>query len=133
MKKNFKILIVDDDADTLTVLSDLLSEHGYDVATAADGVEGIKKAEEEKPDLALVDTRLPKMDGYKVCRGIKEMQGSNAKVIMFTAYGDAVNVDRAKEAGADDFLAKTEDFANMHRAIRQLLWIEGYIDPKANG
>ncbi len=40
---------------------------------------------------------------------------------MFTAYGDAVNVDRAKEAGADDFLAKTEDFANMHRAIRQLL------------
>jgi len=119
--KNLKILIVDDDADALTVLSDLLIEHGYDIATAADGVEALETAAKEKPDLALVDTRLPKLDGYKVCRGIKEMQGSDTKVIMFTAYGDAVNVDRAKEAGADDFLAKTEDFANMHRAIRQLL------------
>ena len=121
MKKNFKILIVDDDLDTLTVLTDLLSEYGYDVVTAADGVEGLKTAEEERPDLALVDTRLPKMDGYKVCRRIKVMPGSDAKVIMFTAYGDAVNVVKAKEVGADDFLAKTEDFANMHRAIKKLL------------
>ncbi len=52
---------------------------------------------------------------------------------MFTAYGDAVNVDKAKKAGADDFLAKTENFANIHRAIRQFSWIEGYIDAKANG
>ena len=121
MEKNFKILIVDDDADTLTVLSDLLMEHGYDVVTASDGVDGLKTAEVERPNLALVDTRLPKMDGYEVCRRIKEMKGFDAKVIMFTAYGDAVNVAEARKVGADDFLAKTEDFANMHRAIRKLL------------
>ena len=121
MEKRFKILVVDDDVDTLTVLTDLLAEHGYDVVTAVDGVEGLKTATEERPDLALVDTRLPKMDGYEVCRRVKEMKGLDAGVIMFTAYGDAVNVAKAKEVGADDFLAKTEDFANMHRAIKKLL------------
>jgi len=121
MEKRFKILVVDDDVDTLTVLTDLLAEHGYDVVTAVDGVEGLKRAEEERPNLALVDTRLPKLDGYEVCRRIKEMKGLDAGVIMFTAYGDAVNVAKAKEVGADDFLAKTEDFANMHRAIKKLL------------
>ena len=121
MAKNSKILVVDDDADTLTVLTDLLIEHGYDVVTAANGVEGLKKAKKEKPDLALVDTRLPTMDGYEVFRQIKEMKGLDAGVIMFTAYGDAVNIEKAREVGADDFLAKTEDFANMHRAIKKLL------------
>ena len=121
MDKNCKILIVDDDKDSLTVLTDLLIEHGYDVVVAADGVEGLKVAEQEKPNLALVDTRLPKMDGYEVCRRIKDIQGLSAKVIMFTAYGDAVNVVKAKEVGADDFLAKTEDFSNMHRSIKKLL------------
>jgi CheY-like chemotaxis protein len=121
MAKNSKILVVDDDADTLTVLTDLLIEHGYAVVTAANGVEGLKKAKKEKPDLALVDTRLPKMDGYEVCRQIKEMKGLDARVIMFTAYGDAVNIEKAREVGADDFLAKTEDFANMHRAIKKFL------------
>jgi len=90
MEKKSKILIVDDNPDTLTVFTDLLIEHGYDVVTAANGVEGLKMAAEERPDLALVDTRLPKMDGYEVCRQIKEMKGLDVKVIMFTAYGDAV-------------------------------------------
>jgi DNA-binding response OmpR family regulator len=121
MEKRFKILVVDDDADTLTVLTDLLMEHGYDVVTAGDGEAGLKVAAEEKPDLALVDTRLPKLDGYEVCRRIKAMKGLDAGVIMFTAYGDAVNVAKAREVGADNFLAKTEDFANMHRAIKELL------------
>lgn len=121
MGKHFKILVVDDDVDTLTVLTDLLTEHGYGVVTAADGVEALKMAAKERPDIALVDTRLPKINGYEVCLGIKQMKGLNAKVIMFTAYGDAVNVAKAKKVGADDFMAKTEDFANMHRAIKNLL------------
>ncbi len=121
MEKKSKILIVDDNPDTLTVFTDLLIEHGYDVVTAANGVEGLKMAAEERPDLALVDTRLPKMDGYEVCRQIKEMKGLDVKVIMFTAYGDAVNVVKAREVGSDDFLAKTEEFSNIHRVIEVLL------------
>ena len=121
MEKRLKILIVDDDVDTLKVLTDLLIEHGYDVVVAADGVKALKMAAEERPNLALLDTRLPKMDGYEVCRRIKQIKGLDAKVIMFKAYGDAVNVAKAREVGADDFMAKTDDFANIHRAMENLL------------
>jgi DNA-binding response OmpR family regulator len=102
-------------------LTDLLIEHGYDVVVAADGAEGLNVAEKERPRLALVDTRLPKMGGYEVCRRIKGIKGLDAKVIMFTAYGDAVNTVKAKEVGADYFLAKTEDFTNIHQAMKELL------------
>ena len=116
-----KILVADDDTDSLTVFSDLLIESGYDVVVAANGVEALHIAQTERPDLALVDVRLPKMDGYELCRRMKQVKGLDIKIIMFTAYGDAVNVAKAKEVGADDFIAKTDDFANMHRAMKKLL------------
>ena len=121
MEKKFKILIVDDDADTITTLSDLLKEHGYDVVSASDGINAVEMAEKEKPDLSLVDIRLPKLDGYEVCSKIKHMKGLNIKIILFTAYGDVVSVEKAKQVGADGFLGKTADFANMHRSIENLL------------
>ncbi len=68
-KQSMSILIVDDDADAHMVLSDLSIEHGYDVATAADGVEALKAAAKEKPDLALVDTRLPKCHCLSIQQG----------------------------------------------------------------
>ena len=121
MEKNFKILVVDDDADTITTLSDLLVEHGYDVVAASDGKEALNMAEKERPDLVLLDTRLPKLDGYEVCLRIKQIKGLDTKIVLFTAYGDAVHVAKAKKVGADDFLGKTDDFANMRRAIENLL------------
>ena len=121
MGKNNKILIVDDDANTLTTLTDLLTEDGYTVVTAPDGKNALEKIAKEKPDVVLLDTRLPDTNGYEVCRRIKAMNDLNSKVIAYTAYVDAVNVTRAREVGTDDFIAKTTDFANMRRAIRQLL------------
>jgi CheY-like chemotaxis protein len=121
MEKKVKILVVDDDADTITTLSDLLMEYGYAVAAASDGKEALSMVEKERPDLVLLDTRLPKLDGYEVCRKIKLMKGLDAKVILFTAYGDAVHVAKAKEVGADDFLGKTVDFTNILRAMENLL------------
>ncbi len=121
MKKNIKILIVDDDADTLTTLSDLLIEVGYNVIVAADGEQGLNTAEQEKPDLALLDIRLPKIDGYEVCWRIKQMKESDIKVVLFTAYGDAVSVANAKKVGADNLLGKTDDFANILRTIKALI------------
>ncbi len=121
MEKSFKILVVDDDVDSLTVFTDLLIESGYDVVMATDGVAALHIAQTERPDLALVDVRLPKMDGYELCRRMKQVKGLDVKIIMFTAYGDAVNVAKAKEVGADDFIAKTDDFANMHGAMKKLL------------
>ena len=119
--KCFKILVVDDNVNSITTLTDLFEEDGYTVVVAADGGKALKKIQEEKPDIVLLDIRLPGMDGYDVCRQIKEIKGSNIKVIMYTAYVDVVDIVKAKEAGADDFIGKTSDFAQMRRAIEKLI------------
>ena len=121
MPKIRKVLIVDDDVNTRTTLSDLLSEDGYNTITAADGKEALDKAHKKKPDIVLMDIRLPKMDGYEACQKIKEMEGVNPKVILYTAYVDAVNVTKARDVGADDFKGKTSDFSTIRNTINNLL------------
>ena len=121
MSEEVKILIVDDDANTRTTLSDLLAESGYEIITAADGKEAIERVKEEKPYVVLMDIRLPGIDGYKACLEIKKMKEVTAKIVLYTAYVDAVNVAKAREAGADDFLAKTSDFSDMLGAVEKLL------------
>ena len=121
MSKEGKILIVDDDSNTLMVLTDLMGEDGFNTITAADGKEAVNKVLKEKPDIVLMDIRLPKIDGYEACKQIKEMGEATPKVILYTAYVDSVNVTKAREVGADDFLGKTSDFFTMRTTIRKLL------------
>ena len=121
MSEKGKVLIVDDDRNTLTVLTDLMDEDGFTAITAADGKVAVDKVRKEKPDIVLMDIRLPKMDGYEACKQIKEMAGANPKVILYTAYVDAVNVTKAREVGADDFVGKTSDFSQMRDTINKLL------------
>lgn len=120
MSDNVKVLIVDDDANSRTVISDLLSEDGHDVLTAIDGTTALDKVQKENPNVVLMDIRLPGMDGYQTCRQIKEMDGSAPRVILYTACIDALNATKAREAAADDFLGKTSDFSNMREAIKRL-------------
>jgi len=80
-----KILIVDDDEDILTILGDNLREEGYDVLTAEDGKSGIKLAEENKPDIIILDIMLPDMEGFEVCKIIKDNNDINCKIVMATA------------------------------------------------
>ena len=121
MSEQVKVLIVDDDLNTRTALTDLMDEDGFNTIAAADGKEALDKAHKEKPDIVLMDIRLPKMDGYEACKQIKEMAGANPKVILYTAYVDAVNVTKAREVGADDFVGKTSDFSQMRDTINKLL------------
>jgi len=120
MPERCKVLVVDDDGTARTTISDLLAEAGFTVVLAADGEQAIEKATEKRPDVIILDTRLPGMDGYEVCKRIKEIKGLATKVIMYTAYVDALNVARAREVGADDFIAKTSDFAMLREAIENL-------------
>ena len=121
MSKEARVLIVDDDSNTRTALTDLMDEDGFNTITAYDGKEAVDKALKEKPDIVLMDIRLPIMDGYEACKQIKEMEEANPKVILYTAYVDAVNVTKAREVGADDFVGKTSDFSTIRNTIRKLL------------
>ena len=115
-----KILIVDDDRNTIQTLNDLLGEYGYDIESAINGSQAIQKIEKQPPDIVLLDTRLPGMDGYTVCEKIRSISGSSIKIVLYTAYADLVDVSRAKAVGADEYISKTEDFSNLLRILNML-------------
>ena len=121
MAKNCKILVIDDDENSRITISDLLAEDGYEVIVASSGEEALEKVHTEKPAVALLDIRLPDMDGYEVCRRIKENEGLSTKIIMYTAYIEAVNAAKAREVGADDFMGKLSDYSNLRRGVEQLV------------
>jgi two-component system alkaline phosphatase synthesis response regulator PhoP len=118
---NKRILIIEDDETTRTLLDELLTAEGYVVCAAASGDEGIKKASQEKPDLVLLDTVMPVMDGIETCRRIKHVEKVPAKVIMYTAKIDAIDAVRAREFGADDYCIKGQNPEFLLKAIKGIL------------
>ena len=106
-----KILVVDDEASIVTMLAYNLKKEGYDVVTAEDGEVAL---ESENPDLLLLDIMMPKMDGYEVCRKIREK--SNVPIIMLTARADEVDKVVGLEMGADDYV--TKPFGNRELIAR---------------
>ena len=109
-----KILVVDDEASIVTMLAYNLKKEGYDVVTAEDGEVALEKFESEKPDLLLLDIMMPKMDGYEVCRKIREK--SNVPIIMLTARADEVDKVVGLDMGADDYV--TKPFGNRELIAR---------------
>ena len=115
------ILIVDDELNMRIALADVLVGCGYKVIKAANGKEALDKVHKENPDLILLDTRLPGIDGDEVCRQIKKVEGLNIKVIVYTGYVDAVDADKARASGADDYIVKTTDISFLLERIKNLL------------
>lgn len=109
-----KILVVDDEASIVTMLAYNLKKEGYDVVKAEDGEVALEKFESENPDLLLLDIMMPKMDGYEVCRKIREK--SNVPIIMLTARADEVDKVVGLEMGADDYV--TKPFGNRELIAR---------------
>lgn len=106
-----KVLIVDDVPDTLEIIQKLLRFEGYEVIIAYSGEEGIKKVEEERPEVVLMDISLPGIDGNEALKRIKRIN-PNQCVIMLTAYATVDNAIQALKEGAQDFLKKP--FENEH-------------------
>ena len=102
-----KILIVEDDKFLRDLLSRKLEEEKFDITTAVDGEEGIKKIQEEKPDLVLLDLILPGINGFDVLKRMKEDPATaDILVIVLSNLGQKEDVDRAITLGANDFLVK---------------------------
>ena len=106
-KSDIKILCVDDEPDILEILKYNLSNEGYNVSTAKDGVSAIKKANDSKPNLIIMDVMMPNMDGIEACEKLRNDVKFNDTIIMFlTARGEDYSHVAAYEAGADDYVTK---------------------------
>jgi DNA-binding response OmpR family regulator len=118
------ILVVDDTPHNVKLLADILMAKGYAVCTAASGVEALEKVEKEQPDLVLLDVIMPTMSGYEVCRALRANPATELlPVVMVTALDPEEERVKGIEAGADDFLAKPVNVAELLARVRFLLRI----------
>ena len=107
MRMGYKILAVDDNKDTIAILSLLLNKEGYQVITAMDGLEAIQRAEQEQPALILLDVMIPKKDGFEVCRAIKEnARTKEIPIIFITAKIDLATHRQGLALGGCEYLTK---------------------------
>ena len=106
-KKDTTILLVDDELDILEIIGYNLSAEGYNVLTAQNGVEAIKKAKKHKPELIILDVMMPQMDGIEACEKLRLIPELSETVITFlTARGEDYSQVAGFEAGADDYITK---------------------------
>ena len=116
-----KIVVVEDDINIAELLRLYLEKDGFEVLIAHDGGEGLRLAEEEKPDLVMLDIMLPVMDGWQVCRALRK--NSKVPIIMLTAKGETEDKVTGLEMGADDYIVKPfevkELLARVHAVLRR--------------
>jgi DNA-binding response OmpR family regulator len=117
-----KILIVDDEADLVSVLRFGLQVEGFEVISAFDGEEGLKLARDQRPDLVVLDLMLPKMDGYQVCRALKfDERFRSIPVFILSARSGEQDRKLAHEMGADAFVTKPYDMRDLVTRVREKL------------
>ncbi|RWC50572.1 MAG: adenylate/guanylate cyclase domain-containing response regulator [Mesorhizobium sp.] len=117
-----RILAVDDTPENLEILRMRLEANGYEVATAADGEEGLARARELTPDLILLDIMMPKLDGISVVRMLKHDQSLRSiPVILVTAKADTRDVVEGLDAGGDDYLTKPFEHRALLARVRSML------------
>ncbi len=122
MKNTRKIAIIDDQYFILRLLSYILEEEGYACFAASDGEEGIRLIKREKPDLVFLDINMPKMDGYQVCREIRQDPDiKNTYVITLTAMGQDVDQKASLEAGANEYMLKPFNPKTIRKRVAQVL------------
>jgi len=120
MKK--KILIVDDEKQIARMLKIRMESMGYEADVAHDGVEGLEKAQQYKPDLIILDVMMPKMDGFEVCRKLKEDPVfKSTPIIMLSVKAEEKANDLGVLAGADDYMPKPFEPEILMAKIRKLL------------
>ena len=106
-KQKIKVLVVDDESDIVEILKYNLQKEGYEVATAEDGIKGVKTAVKFQPDVILLDIMMPNQDGVETCRQIREIpELKNTFIIFLTARMEEYSEVAAFDVGADDYITK---------------------------
>ena len=121
-----KIALVDDDRNILTSVSLTLEAEGYQVATYTDGASGLEGLTTDKPDLAILDIKMPRMDGMELLRRLR--QKSDVPVIFLTSKDEEIDELFGLKMGADDYIAKPFSFkevqARIHAILRRNQWLQ---------
>lgn len=125
-----RALLVEDVSDTRHMVEFVLSQEGWEVISAQTANDGLDLARSDKFTLIILDIGLPDKDGLELCRQIREFD-QQTPILFYTAYGDLLNHDEAKEAGAQGCLRKPEDTARLHEIARQI--VEGKSDAEQAG
>jgi CheY-like chemotaxis protein len=122
-----KILFIEDEPDQIAMVTIRLQANGFEVFSAMDGVEGLKKVKEIKPDLILLDMLMPRMNGAEVCKRLKENPGTkDIPVIIITASGEKDLEQECFDLGANDLIIKPFESAALVKKVKEL--IGGYND-----
>jgi adenylate cyclase len=129
VKTSPKLLVVDDTPKNVKLLADILTARGYHVVTATSGAEALSQVEAERPDLVLLDVVMPEMSGYEVCRKLRSNPATQLlPVIMVTALDPSEERVKGIEAGADDFLTKPINQAELLARVKSLIRIKELYD-----
>jgi two-component system cell cycle response regulator DivK len=120
MERMPKILLVEDNEMNRDMLSRRLQKKGYEVVMALDGLEGVRMAESERPDVILLDMSLPEIDGWEATRRIRA-EGNRAPIIALTAHAMSGDREKALEAGCDDYDTKPVELPRLLEKIEALL------------
>ena len=138
MSSKSRILVVDDHKRLVTIIQRILELEGHEVVTAFDGLEGLWKAREEKPNLVILDVVMPEMDGYEVCRRLQDDPNTaDIPILLLTVKGqlNKPNLDDVAiearleeqregfEAGAVEFLSKPVTSEELLGRVKALLWL----------
>ncbi|MCP5206533.1 MAG: response regulator transcription factor [Hahellaceae bacterium] len=120
MEKKLKLLIVEDEIAIRTGLVDVFVYHGYDVDFSGDGLDGLQKARTGRYDMVLLDVMLPGMDGFEICRHIRQ-QDKEQPIIMLTAKNTDDAIIQGLSLGADDYVAKPFSVAQLVLRVEAVL------------
>ena len=124
-----KILVVDDDPDVLEAISIILEANGYDVVTARDGLEGLDKLKEEKPDLMILDLLMPKMDGFEVCKELKDPRRAkyaHIPIIILSSVKEQASrrryeLETGLQLDVDDYVEKPIEHTILLKRVENIL------------
>src|SRR5258708_7855896 len=119
-ERKVALLVVEDDENISTAISEYFTRAGYNVRTVEDGLNGVKAALEDPPDAVVLDLMLPKMDGLAVCKELREKVGY-LPILMLTAKDDVVDKVLGLEMGADDYITKPFSLRELEARIKSVL------------